>query len=358
MASWRVAKSLLTLRDQVDAEHPLRSKVSDGTVGDVSHAARVSDHNPGPDGVVEAMDLTHDLAHGVDTWAMAETLRLNRDARIDYVISNGRIFSGQAGSQPWVWRKYTGSNSHAKHIHVSVDPNKSIYDQTQPWNLKRGDNAPPMTPAPEPPKPPGITDEMRRRMMQKILSYEGRFDGGNLQVFIAPDGLPEIGGITQKDHPAVYARLKSLLGKQDELRDAVLDYYDSYTDQAQNWTDRAGLEFFLRDCILNRGPAGAAEILQMAVKTKIDRQIGPTTRGALAALSFDNAISKLRQAREDYEDIKYGKAFRVARRQWDGLVNRWNHALEHAKQFQSEQASATPSQMTPPPPPSDERGVS
>lgn len=353
----RLAKSLITLIDQVDVLYPDREKHSDGSIGDTAHQARPSDHNLGPNRVVEALDVTHDPSHGVDTWYVAETLRLNRDDRIDYVISNGKVFVGKHGMwngrrvEPYTWIPYAGSNNHARHVHVSVIEDKM--DQAQPWNLKRGSDAPKTTPAPEPPKPPGITDDMRRRMMAEILTYEGRFKDGKLQVFIAPDGNPEIGGITKIDHPAVYARLQTLLDQQERLKRAVLDYYDEYTDPAQNWTDRAGIEFFLRDCVLNRGPKGAAQILQMAVKTKIDWQVGPTTRGALAALQFDEALVKLRAAREDYEDIKYGKTFRVARGQWDGLVNRWNKAQVRARQFQAEQtASAPPSpQMTPPPRP-------
>lgn len=351
----RLAKSLITLIDQVDAAWPNRQKHSDGSIGDRAHQARPSDHNPGPDKVVEALDITHDVAHGVDTWALAETLRLNRDPRIDYVISNGRVFVGNHGNwngrrvEPYTWIRYTGSNNHARHVHVSVIEEKM--DEVQPWNLKRGDDAPPATPAPPPPKPPGITTDMRRRMMAEILTYEGRFQDGKLQIFIAPDGNPEIGGITKIDHPVVYAKLKALLADQPKLREAVLDYYDEYTDAAQNWTDQAGLEFFLRDSILNRGAKGAAEILQRAVGVEVDHQVGPTTRGALAALPVDTALAKLRTARELYEEIKYGKQNRINRGQWQGLVNRWNKAEARARQYQQEQATNAPPPVVVPPPP-------
>ena len=88
MPSWRVAKSLETLRRQVNDMAPGRSTASDGTIGDQSHQIRNSDHNPNADNVVTAMDITHDPAHGVDAGAMAEMLRLSQDPRIKYIISN------------------------------------------------------------------------------------------------------------------------------------------------------------------------------------------------------------------------------------------------------------------------------
>lgn len=137
--SWRVAKSLDKLRSQVNAARPNRSKLSDGTIGDAKHASRSSDHNPwikdGPLGVVSALDITHDPNGGVDSYKLAEALVQSRDDRIKYIISNGRIISGTDGPQPWVWRKYTGSNAHTKHVHISVKSSKDFYDDTRPWSL-------------------------------------------------------------------------------------------------------------------------------------------------------------------------------------------------------------------------------
>lgn len=330
----RIAKALETLRSQINAKYPNRSKLSDGWIGDSKHASRPSDHNPNAVGVVTALDITHDLDHGVDTWTMAETLRQNRDSRIKYVISNGRIFSST--TSPWQWRPYTGSNKHAHHVHVSVLGNAKFYDDSTPWRLAVG-----VVPeAPKTPLPKGVTEAMRNRMMRIIMSYEGKIPP---KVFIAPDGNPEIAGITRVDHPREYAKLKGLLEqKRDkELIEEVIRYYNEYTDPAQNWTDQAGYEFFLRDCILNRGPTGAAEILQMAVTpNNVDLEVGPSTRAALAALPFETGIMKLRDARERYEDKKYGKANRQAKGQWEGLLNRWNKARDQARVFQKEQHSS------------------
>lgn len=118
--TWRLAHSLDTLRRQINEMSPYRSKVSDGTIGDARHSSRSSDHNPNPNGVVCALDITHDPAHGVDSGLLASALIMSRDDRIKYIISNGQITSGKNGTKPWVARKYKGKNPHDKHVHISV----------------------------------------------------------------------------------------------------------------------------------------------------------------------------------------------------------------------------------------------
>lgn len=142
---WRVAKSLLKLRDQINAEFPQRKKDSDGTIGDSAHCPGSSDHCPnisdGGVGVVTGMDITHDPAHGLVAGDVAEQLRLSRDPRIKYIISNRRIANFQAlGGQPaYAWRPYAGANPHDKHFHISVKPGKAGpegYDTTFDWNIQ------------------------------------------------------------------------------------------------------------------------------------------------------------------------------------------------------------------------------
>lgn len=138
---WRVAQSLLTIRNQVNLKAPTRSKASDGTIGDSRHCQRQSDHNPwvrdGAIGVVTAIDITHDAGRGCDANAIAESLRANRDARIKYVIFNRKIFNSSAigNTAPWEWRPYTGENPHTAHVHISVRPDKPSYDSTSAWPI-------------------------------------------------------------------------------------------------------------------------------------------------------------------------------------------------------------------------------
>lgn len=135
---YRLAKSLEVLRSQLDATYPNRSRKSDGWIGDTSHASRTSDHNPhvrdGATGVVTAIDITHDPANGLHARELAETLIASRDPRIKYIISEGQICSSK--QQPWVWRKYSGSNGHFHHVHISVMADKSLYDDARDWKLE------------------------------------------------------------------------------------------------------------------------------------------------------------------------------------------------------------------------------
>lgn len=151
--SWRVARSLNVLRDEVDRLAPGRSTASDGTIGDAAHQTGASDHNPNPAGVVCGMDLTHDPENGADMGRISEHIRTHRHPALKYVIFNRRIASASTG---WAWRAYGGSNPHTKHMHVSVGVgpdgrSTGPYDDTSSWGLasegdemfcKKGDNGP------------------------------------------------------------------------------------------------------------------------------------------------------------------------------------------------------------------------
>lgn len=128
--SWRPAKSITVFLGQINKMYPGRSKASDGILGDAAHASRPSDHNPNAQGVVCAIDITHDPKHGLDIADVAETLRTNRDNRIKYVIANRKIFI----PPNWNWQTYTGSaDPHTNHLHLSV---KGQYDSIRKWELE------------------------------------------------------------------------------------------------------------------------------------------------------------------------------------------------------------------------------
>jgi len=137
--AWRTANSLLQYRDQLNAACPRRSKVSDGFVGDAAHASRDSDHNPWVKlagmGIVTAGDFTHDPKNGVDCEKLYQALVASRDPRIKYIIWNRTITSGNGQTQPWVRRKYTGSNPHDKHLHISVHADAKLFDDRRPWAM-------------------------------------------------------------------------------------------------------------------------------------------------------------------------------------------------------------------------------
>lgn len=136
--SWRVAFALDELRKQATLAWPNRSRISDGTIGDLAHQNRTSDHNPWVPpprgGVVTALDLTHDPANGADMHKLTEAVK--NDPRIKYVIWNRRIWNPSISAS---WRNYTGSNPHTSHAHFSVKATAALYDSRARWALPAGD---------------------------------------------------------------------------------------------------------------------------------------------------------------------------------------------------------------------------
>ena len=115
----------------------------------------------------------------------------------------------------------------------------------------------------------------------------------------------------------------------DEAEDYAAEVIADYTDVVSKWTTVPEIEAYLRDSAFNRGPGGAAKILQMALGVTVDGGVGPETLGALRQAEKDPAklLAALRVAREKYE-------MRVAGRRekfWKGLVNRWDNSLAFAQ---------------------------
>lgn len=129
--NWREAKSLLTLRDQINAMFPGRNKASDGTIGDARHQAEKSDHNPNAAGVVTAFDVTHDPAGCTGDW-LATVLQNSKDPRIKYLIWNRRI---TVHGDITKWSAYHGASPHTEHVHISVSADPKLYDDDRTWNL-------------------------------------------------------------------------------------------------------------------------------------------------------------------------------------------------------------------------------
>ena len=115
----KLCKAGQQLREQIDDAFPDRDRTSDGWIGDAKHAARKSDHNPSPEGIVRAIDIDADLrSHASEAFDLADQLRLlaRSDKRISYIIFNGKIASWLMN---YKWRVYRGINPHKKHIHIS-----------------------------------------------------------------------------------------------------------------------------------------------------------------------------------------------------------------------------------------------
>ena len=118
------------LREQFDDCYD-RDRRSDGWVGDLRHQSRPSDHNPdAKTGIVRAIDVDRDVVKGGKPDLMpdiANQLRLfakaDKSKRISYIIFQGRIASSRMG---WRWRKYSGSNPHNHHCHISFGTSGDI----------------------------------------------------------------------------------------------------------------------------------------------------------------------------------------------------------------------------------------
>ena len=193
--TWRTAHAIDSLRSEINQRWPARSKVSDGTIG---AASRTSDHNPWLSvdgvGVVRAFDCT---AVGIDADAYAEFMRargIAGDPRLvggGYVIWNKRIASERDN---WAWRRYTGSNGHTHHIHVSLSRNPAGFDSRATWGIS-GIGRPQPTPDPNVGRKwhgfkAGVTDTQLYKagyrndevaelqlLLAKIGLYKGKVDG-------------------------------------------------------------------------------------------------------------------------------------------------------------------------------------
>ena len=132
----RLCKAGQQLRLQVDDSYADRDKSSDGWIGDTSHKARPSDHNPDAKGIVRAIDIDRDLSGKAKPDLMpylADQIRVfakrDKSKRISYLIFAGRIASPRMG---WRWRKYSGINPHNSHLHISFtkkgDTNGSFFN--------------------------------------------------------------------------------------------------------------------------------------------------------------------------------------------------------------------------------------
>ena len=119
-----LSKAAQQLREQFDDTFPDRDRRSDGWIADARHvAAGTSDHIPcAKSGMVRAIDVDRDVHKSGKPDLMpdiADQIRLaakSGEKRVAYIIFNGRIASSRLG---WRWRKYTGSNPHNHHCHVS-----------------------------------------------------------------------------------------------------------------------------------------------------------------------------------------------------------------------------------------------
>jgi hypothetical protein len=120
----RATPAAIAVLRQATAISPGRKKASDGLLPSAAHikASPNSDHNTG-----YAVDLTDDPKNGIDCKDIFE--KLKEDERVSYLIFQGKIWSKERAKEGN--RKYTGSNPHNKHLHISI--NDGMGKDTSPW---------------------------------------------------------------------------------------------------------------------------------------------------------------------------------------------------------------------------------
>ena len=109
---------------QATALRPKRKKASDGLLPSAAHMKQspTSDHNTGL-----AVDLTHDPENGIDCVDIFE--KLKEDKRVKYLIFQEKIWSKEKSKLGN--RRYTGSNPHNQHLHISIE--STMGTDTSPW---------------------------------------------------------------------------------------------------------------------------------------------------------------------------------------------------------------------------------
>lgn len=158
--TWRAAKSLLVLHQQLQAGAPRAKPPATptdawGLIGDTLHDT-TSDHAPHNFSgwglqIVTAADFPNRPDLGLDARRVLDDIRRSRDPRAKYGISNGEIFSNHPVTEhghsyaAWAWRPYLLSSGakpadgHFTHGHLSVVGDARA-DGQQPWATIGGED--------------------------------------------------------------------------------------------------------------------------------------------------------------------------------------------------------------------------
>jgi hypothetical protein len=251
--------------------------------------------------------------------ALHKWLALHGIGRTDMLIAAPGSETAPVGAFPVTLAAATGP--------ASAPPAPEAAAPTRHW----------LTPLPEP-----AAKASRMTMARAIVDLEARRDRqGRIAVYRLPPGdgggRYEVAGINERYHKQACDELVALIegGRHAEAETRAAEIVAGYTDKAAAWTHNPGVEFFLRDCIFNRGPGGAAWILQHAVGVATDMTVGPVTLAAAQAAEADpqRLLDRLRLSREAYERQRRNETSPF----WTGLSNRWTKARAIALELLSPQ---------------------
>lgn len=156
--TWRLSGNLAAIRQSVRTAY---GNVTVGTIGDSAHSRQASDHNPDNRGIVTAIDVMLPVGSRASSVVKAAVGRPD----LAYIIHNRTIWSAAYG---WRARRYTGSDPHTNHVHISSKHSTFADDYRVGLNLGGG-------PSPAPVPPPAPTSYPR--YPGYILRQSGRYDG-------------------------------------------------------------------------------------------------------------------------------------------------------------------------------------
>ena len=287
-----LAPTLARLRNETNTAWPSRDHSSDGWIGDPNHQASGrpenggSDHNPNRRNIVDATDTDVD---GIDPALFVA--RAIKHPATNYVIYNRRIWSRSRG---FAAHKYTGSNPHDKHIHVSIIQDPRAENSTTGWGLTTAGDAPaPVWPAALISALPRLdrSDDVRGSVhkLQTLLVAEGiqvETDGvfgpstaAAVKTFQNTKGLTVDGVVGPKTWTALLGPLPTLRAGATSATSAAGRLA---TRKAQLLLNLGGATL-VTDGVFGRNTTAAVRAFQEHHGLTVDGVLGPKTWTALIA---------------------------------------------------------------------------
>lgn len=156
MAGWILVPCLVALRGEFNAIAPNRDKGSDGSIGDVAHAAGgTSDHLPDEDfPALRDKDADHvNEVHAIDIDTDLRTPGLTLDQVVQHILGRCRRAASDPLNEPrlryiiwdrhiyqapgWTKLPYSGTDDpHTGHAHFSAEYVTSLESDTSSWHLE------------------------------------------------------------------------------------------------------------------------------------------------------------------------------------------------------------------------------
>jgi uncharacterized protein (TIGR02594 family) len=189
-------------------------------------------------------------------------------------------------------------------VSVQAFPRSRLVGMRWPAGETMAAPSPPSAHSPSPPSAPvpplQATDAVFERALTHVLEMEGGYDedpydpGGptNLGITLAEFVRDKGVQLTSDNFAAMKAELKAI--PRDTVRRI---YHDNYWQAAACPELPPGLALFHFDAAVNQGVAGAARMLQQAVGSEVDGEIGPLTLAAVASHPVDEALAAYAEVR-------------------------------------------------------------